>query len=576
MEEILMALAGNPNAGKSVIFNQLTGESQHVGNWPGKTVEKFEGRLNFIGKHVRIIDLPGAYSLYAFSQEEQISRDFIKKEKPDVVINIIDASSLEQSLFLTLQLLELGANVVIALNKIDVARKKGREIDARKLSEVLGVPVVPTVATQGKGIEQVMIKSINAAYRKKAGKQKPPAGSPKKISERYDYIHRIVGRCQKEKPVEKPFSEKLDSILLHEQLGYVFLVLALAAMFFFIFTLGDATSAFILEVMRHLKQAVPQEISSNWFFAFFWKAVVEGIVAGITIAIPYLLPFYVFLAILEDSGYLPRIAFLTDGLMHKIGLHGKAFIPLFLGYGCSVPACIGCRIMESHEQRFLTALLATMIPCAARSVVILALVGAFMGFWWVLGLYAFNFLVIFVLGLLISRLVIKKSTGLIMSMPSYNVPDILSIMRRAFLQIRQFILIAFPIIIVSTFAINTLDFLGFLAPISGFLSPITVGLLGLPAIVGITFVVGFLRKELVIVLLAALLGTENFGDVLTPLQMLVLTVVTIFYIPCAATIAALANEFGWKKALLVTVFEIAFAIALGAAAFRLLPVFGIQ
>jgi len=469
MEEVIIALAGNPNAGKSVVFNQLTGENQHVGNWPGKTVEKFEGRLNFIGKQLRIIDLPGTYSLLSFSQEEQIARDFIKNEKPDVVINIVDAASFEQSLFLTLQLLELRANVIVALNKMDVAREKGKEIDAKKLSELLGVPVVPTIATQGKGIEQLMIKSLDAVYRKKTGKQKPVAKFPKKISERYDYIHRIIGKCQKEKQVEKTLSEKLDSILLHEQLGYFFLILTLVLMFFFIFTLGDMASAFILGLVQYLEQALPQEVSSNLFFIFFWKAVVEGIVAGTTIAIPYLVPFYIFLAILEDSGYLPRMAFLTDGLMHRIGLHGKAFIPLFLGYGCSVPACIGCRIMESEEQRFLTAFLATMIPCAARSIVILALVGAFMGFWWALGIYAFNLFVIFVLGFLVSKFVIKKSIGLIMNMPVYNTPDLFSIGRRAFLQIRQFIIIAFPIIIISTFAINALDFFGFLAPLSDFL-----------------------------------------------------------------------------------------------------------
>jgi len=571
MSRITVALAGNPNVGKSVMFNQLTGEEQHVGNWPGKTVEKFEGRLDFLGKNMLIVDLPGTYSLSAFSQEEEIARDFVKKQKPDVVIDIVDAASLEQSLFLTLQLLEFGANVVIALNMVDIAREKGREIDSKKLSDLLGVPVVQTIATQGKGIQQLMIESVNTVHRKKKAKRT----FPKSVSKRYEYIHSIVKKCQKETAVGRTATERLDDVLLHGYSGYAFLAIILLLMFFLIFGLGDITSGYITQLVDYFRQNIPPEISSNALFLFFWKTVVEGIIAGTTIAIPYLIPFYIFLAILEASGYLPRIAFLTDGLMHKIGLHGKAFIPMFLGYGCSVPACIGCRIMESEDQRFLTAFLATMIPCAARSVIILGLVGAFLGFGWAIGIYAFNILVIFMLGLLFSRFVLTKPIGLIMNMPSYKMPDVPSIFRRTFLQIRQFIVVAFPIIILSTFVINVLDFFGLLDHISGFLSPITVDLLGLPAIVGITLIVGFLRKELAIVLLAALLGTGNFAEVLTPLQMIVFTIVSIFYIPCAATIATLAKEFGWRKAAFVTVFEIVFAITLGAVAFRLLPAFGL-
>lgn len=570
MSNLDIALAGNPNVGKSVIFNQLTGERQHVGNWPGKTVEKFEGRLNFLGRMIRITDLPGTYSLMAVSEEERIARDFIKKQKPDVVINIVDASSLEQNLFLTLQLLEAGANVVVALNMVDVAKEKGREIDAKKLSKLLGVPVVPTIATQGRGLQELMIQSINAANRRRTRIK-----FPKNISKRYEYIHAIVKKCQTERAVSRTLTERLDNILLHKYYGYAFLIFILMLMFFLIFWLGDITSGFISGGVEYFEQNIHQEISSNPLLIFFWRTVVEGIVAGITVAIPYLIPFYIFLSVLESSGYLPRIAFLTDGLMHRIGLHGKAFLPMFLGYGCSVPACIGCRIIESGDQRFLTAILTTMIPCAARSIIILSIVGAFLGFWWAMGIYVFNLLVVFMLGFLFSKVIIRKPVGLIINMPSYKIPDIKAIIKLAYLQVRHYVAIAFPIIIISTFAINSLDFFGTLGDLSDFISPITVGLLGLPQIVGITLIVGFLRKELAVVLLAALLGTNNFNEVLTPAQMVVFTLVSIFYIPCAATVATLAKEFGWRKAVFVIVFEVCFALALGAAAFRLLPMLGI-
>ncbi|MEM3075844.1 MAG: nucleoside recognition domain-containing protein, partial [Candidatus Bilamarchaeaceae archaeon] len=203
-----------------------------------------------------------------------------------------------------------------------------------------------------------VIESINAVRRGKKAKKT----FPKNISKRYEYIHDIVEECQKETTVGPTLTERLDGVLLHRYFGYAFLALILLSMFFLIFGLGNTTSTYITQLINYFRQIIPSQISSNALFLFFWRTVIEGIIAGITIAIPYLLPFYIFLSVLEASGYLPRIAFLTDSLMHTIGLHGKAFIPLFLGYGCSVPACIGCRIMESDDQRFLTAFLATMIP----------------------------------------------------------------------------------------------------------------------------------------------------------------------------------------------------------------------
>ncbi len=639
-KDLRFALAGNANVGKSVIFNNLTGGNQTIGNWPGKTVEKAEGVSEFKGRKIGVIDLPGIYSLSAYSIEEKITRDYIAKEKPDVVINVIDASALERNLFLTLQLIELGAPIIIAVNQTDIAGRKGLKTDFRKLSRKLGVPVISTIATSGAGMKELFEGAVEVAERNRAldkvayGKEiekrisqleKPLArtrlpygvrfssikllerdeavlkqvedkkllalaeklsceieglhGEPAPIVmsyERYAVASRIASECQTaSEPKKASIGELADSITLHRFLGYPVLVLVMLAIFFIIFTMGEHVGAYLVWLVGLAKPFFSGFLGEGILFDLIWGGAVEGFTAGLTVALPYLLPFFIILGLLEDTGYLARIAFLMDSIMHRIGLHGKAFIPLILGYGCSVPACVGCRVLEKYRDRFVAAVLSTLIPCAARTVIILGLVGAYMGIGWALFLYAFNLLVIFVLGKLALVILPGETTGLIMEMPPYKMPSLSAILMKTWLRLREFIYVAFPLIIAGSFLIKMFDVLGFLAPISSLLSPITVGWLGLPAIVGITLIFGILRKELALLMLAALLGTQNFGSVLTPNQMLVFTLVSMFYIPCLATIGALVNEFGWKRALYVTLFEIFFALMLGGLAYRLLPILGV-
>jgi ferrous iron transport protein B len=273
---------------------------------------------------------------------------------------------------------------------------------------------------------------------------------------------------------------------------------------------------------------------------------------------------------LEDSGYLSRIAFLMDNAMHKIGLHGKAFIPMMLGYGCNVPACLGCRVMETQRERLLAAFVTTLVPCAARTIIILGLVGRFVGIQWALIIYVFNLIVIFTLGRIAFRTLPGEPTALIMEMGDYRVPQLRTVLKETGFRVVEFAKIAFPLIIVGSLAIKVAEVAGLLRPMADLLSPVTVTWLGLPVITGITLIFGVLRKELALIMLATLLGTTNFTLVLTPVQMVVFTLVTIFYIPCIATISALVKEFGWKKALTMTIFEIVFAIVLGGVASRLL------
>lgn len=631
-----IALAGNANVGKSVIFNNLTGMHQHIGNWPGKTVERAEGSFSFKNQQIDVIDLPGIYSLSAFSPEELISREYIANEKPDVVINVVDASVLERNLFLTLQLLELGAPMVIALNMIDVAKKRGIAIDTKKLSKILGVPVVETVAPRGIGMTQLIETALRVAKKKRKQFQPtysqpvedairklvsviPKTSYPKRwvalkllegdkeveklvsgstlllakklrkklesckgelcsmtiTAEKYILARKIIEKCQKIKTPEKPSLEsRLDELLLHRVAGYLFLLAIAILIFASVFTFGDMLAQLLSSLLTSFKPSVIQLLGEGFVGQIVWGGFFEGVIAGLTIAIPYLIPFFLILSLLEDSGYLARMAFLMDAVMHKVGLHGRAFIPLLLGYGCNVPACLSCRILENKRERDIAGFLVTLVPCAARTVVILSLVGAYLGFQWALAVYAFNLLIIFILGRIAFKLLPGEPMGLIMEMPPYRMPSLKSVFNETWGRLQDFIFMAFPIIIASTFLIKLLELLGVVSILSRLLSPITVGWLGLPEAVGITLIFGILRKELTIIMLASLLGTQNFATVLTPIQMLVFTLVTLFYIPCVATISALAKEFGWRRALYITAFEIGFALLLGGVAFRLLGMLG--
>jgi ferrous iron transport protein B len=642
-KKLVFALAGNANVGKSVIFNHLTGLHQHIGNWPGKTVERAEGTLHFKGYTIDIIDLPGIYSLSTFSIEELISREFIALKEPDLVINVVDASVLERNLFFTLQLLELETPMIIALNQMDIAKRKGIDIDCKRMEKLLDVPVIPTVAIKGVGIYQLLSKAIqvveaNESKRKtytvrygqeiedritelvemiNASKLKYPARytaiklleddeeirkevqsiSPKIVAAserlskeiegfhghdcstaitcgRYEVAGQIARDVQKiVSPTKPPLGDVLHNLTTHQLLGYPLMFAILLSILFSVFTFGDFFSGYLTDLFYGWKPSFMEFFGGSLIGELLWAGIIDGIIAGVTIAVPYIAPFYLMLYLLEDSGYLSRIAFLMDNLMHKIGLHGKAFIPLILGYGCNVPACLGCRIMETERERLLSGFVVTLVPCAAQSVIILGLIGDYVGIEWALLLYAFDLLVILILGRIAFKALPGEPTALIMEMPAYKVPHPETVVKQTWFRIDEFIKVSLPLIVAGSFSLKLLELLNLLNPIANLLSPVTTLWLRLPVVTGIALVFGVLRKELSLIMLSTLLGTTIFSQVLTPVQMMTFTIVTMFYIPCTATIAALIQEYGWKKALLVTVFEIVFAIALGGVASRILSLF---
>jgi ferrous iron transport protein B len=390
-------------------------------------------------------------------------------------------------------------------------------------------------------------------------------------SERYEIAGCIARQAQElVSPIKPSLEEKIHNLTTHKILGYPVMAASLLLVFYSIFTFGGYISELLSNLFYGWEPLFASLFGTGIVGKLIWGGIIEGVIAGVTIALPYILPFYVILYFLEDSGYLSRIAFLMDNVMHKIGLHGKAFIPMMLGYGCNVPACLGCRIMETERERLLAAFVTTLVPCAARTVIILGLVGQFMGIQWALMLYIIDLLIIFILGRLAFKILPGEPTALIMEMHDYRLPHLKTVLKQTWFRLADFIKIAFPLIIVGSLAVKLAEVLGLLEPIAAVLSPVTVVWLGLPAITGITLIFGVLRKELTLIMLATLLGTTNFAQVLTPVQMVVFTLVAMFYIPCVATIAALVREFGFKKTIFITVFEIVFAISVGGIALRVL------
>jgi ferrous iron transport protein B len=635
-KKIEIVLAGQGNAGKSSIFNYLTGLHQHIGNWAGKTIEKREGTLYYKDHTIDVVDLPGIYSLTTYSVEELISREYIIYQKPDCVVNIVDSTNLERNLIFTLQLLELECPVIVVLNMTDLARKKGITIDSGKLETILGTPVIPTVASQGSGLSKVVDRVIEQKDKingrpaikygreletcieqlsllvSKTGLPYPARWTAIKLIEKDSAIVKLVtekapGIAAKANELNNSLeqfhghdssivvadershiasritaeiitinrgrqislNDRLDAITTHRFYGYIAMILIIGGMFFTVFMLGNWLSGMLDSLFSNLHRQWEIIIGTGFLASLGWSAI-EGILALIQIALPYILPFYIILYILEDWGYISRISFLMDHLMHKMGIHGKGCISFIIGLGCNVPGCLSCRIMESKRERFITAVLVTLVPCSAVSVIIFGLVGKYVGILWALGLYVFAMIIILLAGKLISWLMKGEPVELIMAMPGYKTPNLKTILYQTWEGLREFIYIAAPIVIISGVVIQAINLAGWMPAISNFLNPVTAGWLGLPAITGILLIFGILRKELILVMLAAFLGTTDFGKALNPQQMITLAIVSMFYVPCVATISVLWKDYGWKRAMLVCILEIAFAIILAGFVRRLL------
>lgn len=640
-----IALVGNQNCGKTTLFNQLTGSKQHIGNFPGVTVEQKSGYL-LGNKDVTVVDLPGIYSLTPYSIEEIVTRDYIFNRKPDCIINIIDATNLERNLYLTIQLLEMEIPFVMALNMMDEVRLNGTSIDVKKLSEELGVPVVPISASKNEGVSELAevalgrAKVKNSAYHdlcdgavhkavhslahlleenaEKCGF--PPKYAAIKVIEndksiidklklderqldiighivedmeiacdtdreaaivdmRYDYIEALCAKVvlKKGQNVNQEKSMKLDRILTHKIWAIPIFLCVMLAVFFLSFSLvGKWLSDLLTLGIDWLTGVVDGALTSAGISEWLHSLLIDGVFNGVGSVlsfVPTIMVLFFLLSILEDSGYMARVAFVMDKLLRKIGLSGKSFVPMLIGFGCSVPGILAARTVSSERDRKMTVLLVPFMSCSAKLPIYSLITMAFFPRYQalvMLGVYVLSMVVGVLYGLLLKVTVFKGNpVPFVMELPNYRWPSLKTLLRNSWEKGKSFIRKAFTVIFVATLVIwflqsvdTSFNFtsdssVSILAEIGRFLSPVFAPLGLGDWRLTTSIITGLTAKEAVVSTLAVLFGvaSESLSAVLSaafsPLQGFCFLAFVVLYMPCVAAVAAVRKELGsgWKAAL---------------------------
>ncbi|MBI5965932.1 MAG: ferrous iron transporter B [Chloroflexi bacterium] len=551
-----VALIGLPNCGKSTLFNQVAGYKAETGNFSGTTVTFTESRVRVAGEVIELVDLPGAYSLDEGSPAEREAARYLDSRDVDVIINVADSTQLSAALSLTLELVALNKPMILALNMIDESARMGLHIDAEGLSHQLNVPVLPLVASKGRGVKGLFIKALEVGKKKEERKQE---GGIQKAEDRHTFAVNMAKKYVTQGERRIIWRDRLDNVLLHPVWGYAIMLFVLFLFFQAVYGIGKVTEPPLLALFDWIMKGVLAPFEDGSFFAQIILGVLQGIAAGVAIVLPYLLPFLLGLGMLEDIGYLPRVAFLMDAFMHRIGLHGKAIVPFILGYGCNVPAVMSTRTLEEPRDRYIAAALAVLVPCAARLAVVFGLVAFYLGPIIAFILFLFNLFIIALTGKILSQMTPEDTPGLIMEMPPYRVPTVKNVFGKSWFRVREFVVEAWPILIAGSAVLAILNYLNVAYIFNWMVRPLT-WLIGLPSEVGVPLIFGILRKELSLVMLSQALGTADFKSALSSEQMIVYATFVMFYLPCLATLSILRRELGTRAMLTISALTVIVAL----------------
>jgi len=561
-------LMGNPNVGKSVVFSRLTGAKVIASNYPGTTVSFTRGHIHLDGKRTEVIDVPGTYTLNPTCKAEEVAVQMLEDAGPDdVVINVVDATRLERNLNLTLQLLERNIPVIMALNMWDDARHKGISIDVQKLEELLGIPVIPTVAVSGEGIRKLVSRIPEATV----GNM-----NLRGVEDRWGHIGTLVTQVQKITHRHRTFLEALEELSIRPISGLPIAAAIVWLAFKIIRFIGEGLINYAFDpifsklyapLMMKLSALlggggflhdilVGKLIDSEIDFTQSFGLLSTGLYVPLAMVLPYVLAFYAILGVMEDFGYLPRLAVLMDNIMHRVGLHGQAIVPTILGLGCTVPGALASRILETRREKFITlTLLAIAVPCTAQTAMIVGLVGQ-RGGRYLMIVYGTLAVLWLGMGYILNKVVKGESPEILLEIPSYHLPPIGPLAKKLWMRMAGFLKDAVPFMLLGIILMNIFFTTGLVDVTAKMLSPVITRMMGLPKTVAVALMMGFLRKDVAVGMLAPL------G--LTTKQLVVASTVLAIYFPCIAAFVVLLKELGIRDMAKSAGIMLALAIIVGS------------
>jgi len=558
-----IVLMGNPNVGKSVFFSRLTGANVIASNYPGTTVDFSKGRICLGNEGHEIIDAPGTYSLEPSNKAEEVALDMFNRA--DLVINVVDATNLERNLYLTLQILEKKKPVILALNMWDEAGHTGILIDIKKLERVLGIPVVPTVALSGEGISALVHRIDEARPAESIG----PMGE----DDRWIKIGEVIRDVQQVTHRHHTLRDWLSEASIRPLTGFPIALAVLFAALWLVSFIGESLITHIFDPLFDLYTPFAMDLSA-WLGPGFLQALLignlidgqidyvqsmglltTGIYVPFAMVLPYIVAFYLVLAVFEDSGYLPRLATLTDTLFHRFGMHGFGIIPVFLGLGCNVPGVLATRSLETKKQRFIAAtLIAISVPCMAKNAMVFGILGPY-GIGYIVLVFATLIIVFITSGLILNRLIKGDSPEICLEIPPYRQPDTKTVVKKTWMRIRWFLEEAIPFLFLGVLLINILYTAGVVDWLGTIFAPVIQGLFGLPKEATSALLIGFLRKDLAVGMLLPL------G--MSPMQLVIATTLLTVYFPCVGTFAVMFKELGIRDMIKATAFMGGTALVVG-------------